>query len=146
MSLTAHARSPPAAAVHPPPNRLCIDNLFEKRWDPISGAYSEANLKFKKMPLGEAAPQTGDQRRRQVRRRAERGLECGRRQVMEACIRTRLAHPAAGGCLAGSGAAVSSARYVMRSAVHIHPQVTIIHFDGREKPTTYGVEVCSSAA
>jgi hypothetical protein len=69
-------------------DKLCIDNLFEKRWDPATGAYSEANLKFKKMPLGEAAPQTGDQRRRQV---------------------------------------------------------TVIQFDGREKPTTYGVEVHKEA-
>ena len=74
VSLTAQCMLSPAAAVLPPPNRLCIDNLFEKRWDPISGAYSEANLKFKKMPLGEAAPQTGDQRRRQVRRRAGVGF------------------------------------------------------------------------
>ncbi|KAI7843193.1 hypothetical protein COHA_003176 [Chlorella ohadii] len=70
-------------------DKLCIDNLFEKKWDHVSASYAEANLKFKKMPLGEAPPQTGNLRRRQV---------------------------------------------------------TIIHFDGREKPTTYGVEVDKEAS
>ncbi len=51
----------------PTPHRICIDNLFEKKWDHVSASYAEANLKFKKMPLGEAPPQTGNLRRRQVR-------------------------------------------------------------------------------
>lgn len=71
-------RPRPARLPLPPPRlaltrSLCLDNLFEKKWDLASNKYAPALLKLKKLPLDEAAPQTPATRTRQVRARQKRG-------------------------------------------------------------------------
>lgn len=121
--------------------RLSLDTLFESDWINSAEKFCPVYLVLEQLPpRGEAPPDSG-MRRRKVRR----GLHAA--PLTRACLRcvTRC-HPAfphpASLCVSAAAAAA-----MLPPPAPLPPalQVTIFHYDGAARPTTYGVDVAAVA-